>query len=284
MTKFCRITLSAMQVEGFVSHNIYGHSTPATFIGFTTAFALSMANELKKEVEVYEDKYKNSLLDLNSGIVSIFHFCEEYAKGSFGKTDLSGWKKKGSSFVSATIMDNPKLNEKVSILFQLDDQITDEDTFSQQLFEKCFNKALSKLRFGGGYIKDYSFSIVSDLKTLVKNTPVGFVMKKDLTTVDSIDSLLDEVTSEIGTGWKTATLLGYALVETPSIKDYSRLGKEHAFAEPLIGLVEFEYVNKKNYQNIFEVGWIVDFKEPTEKDHGVVFYETIETKTKKQGI
>lgn len=280
MTKYCLITLSAMQVEGFVTHNIYGHSTPGTFIGFTTAFALSMANELKKEVPMYADEYKNSLLDLNSGVVSIFHFCKEYQKSSYGKTDLASWKKKNGLLVSKTIMDNPKFNEKVSILFQLDDGIDDDSVFEEKLFEQAFNKSLSKMRFGGGYIKDYSFIIENDLKSLVKKISPGFIMKQSSVKVESIDSLLNEVTIGAEAGWKTATLLGYALVEKPSVKEYSRLGKKHAFAEPLIGLVEFKYLNKNNYQGIFEVGWVVDFMEPTETENGVVFYKTIEVQKK----
>jgi len=293
----CVINLQVMNVNGFVTATINGHSTPNTFIGFKTALIMNLEKKLNKN----DALLKHDSLAKNT--VQIFHKVEQVNSDMY-KTDASNYNKKKSGLVSKTIMDNKVLNEDISLIFEF---YIDPD--KKEEIESLINKEIQKMRFGGGFIKNSKAKLIIDgnldkdgnkidiMKEIARSVKKGFVMKecddkdhddKDHGNIKNIDDLLNSLNikklrfkkeNEKST-WKTATVLGYALLNKPENTDFSRFGHKHAFAEPLIGLVEFEffhkYIKEVTYENFFKVGWITLFEKVYSDNNGIIRYITDE--------
>lgn len=279
----CAINLSVLAAEGIVTPYVYGHSTPSTFIGFAKAFTL----ELESKLRTLGVEFDEPLLDLNeSGVVSLFHHYSEHQKYNYKKTLDEG-----------TILDQPKVDEDITLIFKLheiDEDYINENgekilEYAKKLFAKdglnqdsdpvnivkvLAIKILERMRFGGGYIKKSNFYICEnkDYNKMITWLKPGFFMKKG-EKYTSFDELLIS-TDRNEKGFNTVSLLGYALLEKPIVKDYSRFEKPHSFAEPLLGSVNFSVMYKNDLRSsddaIFKTGWITKFIDSADTNNGGV--------------
>lgn len=112
------------------------------------------------------------------------------------------------------------------------------------------NQFLHKARFSGGQIISHGTPVLYDeLDEAVDDMPAGFYVldRSDLmqdgtgnnpaqTFIDRLGTRFDR---ESGNTWLSAACVGYAMLTPYASRTGSREGYEHAFAEPLIGLVQY---------------------------------------------
>lgn len=266
----CAINIQAEKVEGLVTPYVYGHSGPGTFIGFATALGLNLEKKLR-QIDDSVDEGNPVLVE--EGVVSLFHFYQEHQK-------LCYIKKSDEN----TILDTPKVNEEITVVFKLNDiefeneevlneieQINNEYTKTNKevlFLRRIILNEVKKMRFGGGYIKNVKVGLFLDDENekMITSLKSGFIMQKGKIYENFEDLLsstdVNKETRNENAGWNTISLLGYALLQEPKVKEYSRFGLPHSFAEPLLGPIHFESLKKSNFKgkmssDIFEVGWIV---------------------------
>lgn len=238
---FLRVTLEASNCNAYITASIFGHSSPATAIGFVEAlsYKLGTFNDKKEITPLHFEK--------NLGVAVIYHYYEDNNNFSYRKSA----QKNGGSLPN-TLYDMPSSNQKISLIFSFE-----EDNISAE----GVLKAVQTLRYGGGKINAHTIEVVldEDAENVMKDIPPGFIMAEhkdgdNLTPNEAVKLLHKNKRKE--SGYVTMTLMGYLLKETPEVKPFSNFGKEHAFAEPLIGLTEFTVLRRKHYKDLItDFGW-----------------------------
>lgn len=134
------------------------------------------------------------------------------------------------------------------------------------------NRFLHKARFSGGHIISHGEpGQYDDLDEAIDDLPAGFFVmdRSDLMktgTSDNpaqtfIDRLGTRYESETGNTWLSAACLGYAMLTPYASREGAREGYEHAFAEPLVGLVQYRSSRQfdKDYETVlWKPEWVKD--------------------------
>lgn len=114
-------------------------------------------------------------------------------------------------------------------------------------------------RFAGGQIISIGkIAHYGDLWDVTEKMPNGFLVQdrqadllahQQATGLNRIEALVDllamRADGEAARSWMSAAVLGYALLEAPVKRAGAREGYAHAYAEPLVGLVQ--YVSKRQF-------------------------------------
>ena len=233
------VTLKVQKASAKNSYCVYGHPSPFAFIGF--AHALSVRAEVEQR----------------GGVLAVFHDVEMCAtENSFREFgfDLIRSAHRDSrnafSVKGKTHLDTPKANLEVSICFEI--QGSSYDGLKMRLSD-----AIATMRFAGGVIVSSSFKVVETADEAFR-MKAGFAMcaarieRGDQTV---FERMLNRISLEKGKkGWVKPSLVGFRLIEAPVIgRGGVRGGYSHAYADPIIGVVEFKSVRKATVRDMWRI-------------------------------
>lgn len=215
------VNFRASGINALNCYVVYGHPSPITFWGFAHALTLHLKVKLVDEavlpvVHYFSNREKNGS----------FHFQKATSKAASGET----------------VVDIPRADIETTIILKVK---TDEPIDKQAIKE-----SVRKMRFGGGVIHQDSIDIGLDnedevILNRVKKGSIMTQLKDEFIGDDYMDTFIEKISIQTGKkGWFSPTLLGYALVEEPVQRKNSRFNHPHAFAEPLIGIVEHKVFRK----------------------------------------
>lgn len=124
------------------------------------------------------------------------------------------------------------------------------------------NKLLG-MRFAGGDIEDVHVQLYEKMDDALHSIGSGYwvddvtdrLVQEDAT-IHPIEKLLLTTKED---SWVVPVNLGYVLFEKPKAREGARDGYQHVFAEHLMGLVQYTYINIKRNQitreNLWRYGW-----------------------------
>jgi CRISPR-associated protein Csy2 len=224
-----RITINVSGAGAKNASIVYGHPTPFTFIGFAHAFCLK--HQLRQ----------------STGVLAVFHWYQDRARHTYGPIAYNMLRSadrdsKEGGKNSGTQLDIPRADMRVSIIFGVDGDI-------KTIKKDDILNTVATMRFSGGVIQRASVGIEADMASAIHKCPSGFAMLPydfpDGCT-DPLGYLIDVVavrTKDQGSeGWITPCLRGFHLMEEPTARPGSRGGYAHAFADPLVGAVQFQSI------------------------------------------
>lgn len=245
---FIRIYLEASRIQARTSAYSYGGFSPSTPIGFAHAFCRNAGLEQKGGVMLVVHQYRNRGVTKQSG-----------------GFDFQMLRSSARDIAKRTQTDIPLCDATVSMIFECEDVGETAETISN------YEGIVDCMRFGGGVITPagtpgrptrevHTFNSMEDALKFIRP---GFVMVGRETVIDleaPIASLLNQLqgrdakgqVQEGSKGWLTPTLLGYRLLEPPRERLGARFGYQHAFADPLLGIVE--YISVRRRQEIISRG------------------------------
>ena len=235
------IEITASNINAFNCHMVYGYPSPFTFWGFAHNIALKLNGKLENERFLF-----------------INHFYEARVSGDNFNIAFNRFRsssREASSRPAQT--DDPRANINFSIIFE----IYNED----ELHIDDIQELLKSLRFAGGIIDTRKTKVYleNDEISIIKKIRKGYICKEvnlNLTNSDNhFLSIFDKLKIEKGksNGWNMPTLLAYGLIEEPRERDNVRFNYLHAFAEPLVGVVQFKGFKKygENISSLDKDGW-----------------------------
>ena len=224
---FVGISIVATNINAFNCHIVYGYPSPFTFWGFAHTIALKLNTTL-----------------VNEAVLPINHYYEPRICGDVYNVAFNKYRSANRETIGAAQTDDPRANIDFTVIFELDNEneISDDD----------IRNVVNKLKFAGGIIDRSKIEIYidDDEKNVIRRVKKGFITKEkkvDLSKSDNhFQSFFDElkIIKDVKDGWKIPSLLGYGLIEEPKKREKVRFNHLHAFAEPLVGIVKFEYFRK----------------------------------------
>jgi hypothetical protein len=140
---------------------------------------------------------------------------------------------------SETQLDLPSCDIRASILFQAE---SDSPAKLQALGDSI------PTRFAGGSVNwvESTSSTHNRLGEALSRIETGFAMTPGPTIVTPLtfEGFIEEITPTPGRdGWRTPSLIGYQLMETPQVREGVRVpGMKHAYADPLVGIVQWNSI------------------------------------------
>ena len=203
-------------------------------------FAHAMGRQLGKNVRV-------------NGTAYIHHHMDVLGQSFYGRLSLQQRRGAAFTFSNKPKKDYSSKNEHALSLQPVANAhlrlslIIDIDNLESMA---GVNRFLHKARFSGGHIISHGEpGQYDDLDEAIDDLPAGFFVmdRSDLMktgTSDNpaqtfIDRLGTRYESETGNTWLSAACLGYAMLTPYASREGAREGYEHAFAEPLVGLVQY---------------------------------------------
>lgn len=230
--------LPRIQIQGANAMQAPWLLSPAPIMAanmFAHALCLNQDVDVTSLLYLHHD---NQIEGLKNG--SEFHAAQRIGASSFGdqKRDYAG------ASMSLSTQPSASMHLTVSLFFQIDDDEVDLDEVT---------RFLHRGRFAGGAIIDHGTpELLSSENEVVNRAKSGFwlIMRQDLAhnyegKPDAYAAYLASTAkSEENNQWLAAACLGYALLTEPRPKANSRFDKPHAYAEPLIGAVQFVSVNQ----------------------------------------
>lgn len=233
------ISLDVQKASAKNAYCIYGNPSPFAFIGFSHALCLKAG------------------LTQRSGTLAIFHDIEFHAVHSkfnefvFDIPRSAQRDTKSTRGVKGkTQLDMPMSELSVSLCFQF--EASEYDGLNARLSE-----AISEMRFAGGVISDFSARVTESSDQAFK-TKAGFVMAA--ATIDAGDSdvfnrMIEKISIQRGKrGWYSPSLVGFRLIEDPQSKRHGARGcYDHAYADPVIGVVEFKSSKKATLGDLWSI-------------------------------
>lgn len=136
-----------------------------------------------------------------------------------------------------------------------------EHSVSQQ---DAITRVIESMRFAGGQIKRAHVTLFDDLDEALRSIGSGFwiddITKHAPKDKDPVQRMIEASQSE---PWVMPTNLGYALLTKPQDRSGARDGKPHAFAEHMIGMVQFTPIAKAKDRGIeasqmWKYGWVAN--------------------------
>jgi CRISPR-associated protein Csy2 len=233
------VTLSVQKASAKNAYCVYGHPSPFAFIGF--AHALCLKAQVKQK----------------GGVLAVFHDIEmhatpnafhEYGFDLVRSAQRDAKETKGGK--GRTQLDTPMANLEVSICFEI--QSANYDGLKTRLKD-----ILETMRFAGGVVAASEFRVAETADEAFR-IKAGFAMcaaTLERSAENVFRRLLDKISIQRGKkGWFTASLVGFRLIEDPA-EDRSgvRGGYPHAYADPMIGVVEFKSVRKATVRDMWTI-------------------------------
>lgn len=220
ITKWVRLSFTAAGVSA--KNCAYAHGVPPPSAAWGMACSLTL----------------QSGVGLASGVAFIVHdysdrgVTDEYGKLTYAMQRSAERDVSGVNGLSQ--IDLPRCDLSATLLFRISsDNARRLDAFASAL----------PVRFGGGRV-DWTtarimlFDQLSD--AMVRVAPGAAMIEHAMPDV-TIDGLISKLSRAAGSkGWFTASLLGYQLLETPVDRPGARSGLPHAYADPLLGVVEWK--------------------------------------------
>lgn len=184
------------------------------------------------------------------GVCLVMHYVEPLGEREYGAFEPSQRRgaaftfeksRNGSDYTKGTI--NLSLQPgvcahmRVSVVYELSRDLTS--------LPRAIEAFLATGRFAGGLITSYGKpDLHDDRDTLLECLPVGRVIvdRRDLmASGNPLENLVNAIGYRHKQEWLSATNIGYSAITDFGLRGGARDGHLHAFAEPLIGIVE--YVN-----------------------------------------
>lgn len=230
---FLSIRFSGININGMSSYCTYGHPSPMTFHMFAHALSSRMGTRLA------------------SGVLPIIHSfnlnCED---GAEDRKYLHQLRSTSRDSRGISQVDVPRANIKCTVIFAIEGG-------GEEINKSLVESKLLCMRFGGGTIHPDGIrvDISKTSSELLSRGKPGYVMnivKEDLTGDNGLKKLASHMLIRAGKrGWRSASLLGYSLLNINENVDVERLNPDeperpvaHAFAEPLIGMLEFVFIRR----------------------------------------
>lgn len=247
-----KIEVEVRKASAKNAYCVYGHPSPFAFIGF--AHALSLRTGIKQL----------------GGVLAVFHKCEPHATVALYQElcfDLLRSSQRDSRPTRGTKgksqVDVPMVDLHVSLCFEFTADTI--DGLGQKI-----EVALMDMRFAGGVIVSSRISL-SDTADEAFRFKAGFVMVEssiDPGGADVATRFSEKVCLEEGKpGWFSPSLLGFRMIETPAPDRVgARGGHPHAYADPLIGVVEFYAARKATIGDMWNIereGSLIRFRTPS---------------------
>lgn len=217
-------------------------------------FAHAMGRQLGKNVRV-------------NGIAYIHHHRDVLGESFYGRVSLQQRRGAAFTFSNKPRKDYSSKNEhalslqpvasahlRLSLIIDIDNM----ESISS------VNRFLHKARFSGGHIISHGKPRQYDeLDEAIDDMPAGFFVmdRRDLMKTGNgknpaqtfIDQLGTQYEKETGNTWLAAACVGYAMLTPYACREGAREGYEHAFAEPLVGLVQYrssrQLADDQNFDN-----------------------------------
>lgn len=203
-------------------------------------FAHAMGRKLGKNVRV-------------NGIAYIHHHSDVLGESFYGRVSLQQRRGAAFTFSNKPGKDYSSKNEHALSLQPVASAhlrlslIIDIDNLESW---SSVNRFLHRARLSGGHIISHGDPTQYDeLDEAIENAPAGFFVmdRSDLMKTGNdtnpaqtfIDQLGSKSDKETGNTWLAAACLGYAMLTPYASREGAREGYEHAFAEPLVGLVQY---------------------------------------------
>ena len=214
-------------------------------------FAHAMGRQIGRSVRV-------------NGVAYIHHDMDVLGESFYGRVSLQQRRGAAFSFSNKPKKDYSSKNEhalslqpvasahlRLSLIVDIDNLLSIDGV----------RRFLYRARFSGGQVISHGEPAQYDeLDEAIENMPAGyFVMdRNDLMQTGDGENPAEKLISQLGpkheTGstdtWLSAACVGYAMLTPYQIRIGAREGYEHAFAEPLVGLVQ--YRSSRNFDDDFE--------------------------------
>jgi CRISPR-associated protein Csy2 len=246
------ISLDVQKASGKNAYCVYGNPSPFAFIGFSHALCA------------------RSGLEQEGGVLAIFHNIEMHANESPFKEytfDMPRSAQRDSKETrnssGKTQIDMPMVDLSVSLCFQCTSEKYDG-------LKNLLEETINEMRFAGGVISKSSFRMSETSDKAFKFKP-GFVMSSALIEDgdgDIFTRTLQKISIQKGKqGWFSPSLVGFRLIEDPQLnRKGARGGHPHAYADPMIGVVQFKSARKANIDDLWSIeqkDGIYKFKTPS---------------------
>jgi len=237
------ITFKAKGINAINSYIVYGFPSPITFWGFAHTIAYRLNAKLH-----------------NESVLPITHYFRNRITKEAFHQQKSAERDGGTK--GQTIVDLPRADIETTMVFKL------EYTQNQEITQETIKNIMKNMRFAGGVILQNTIKIsinIDEKEVYGKIRKKGFIYKKmdiQLSKNNELDDFIKYLTIKKGekNGWKIATLLGYSPIEKPQIRENTRFGYKHQFAEPLIGIAKFSKFNKFE-TTLAKDGWVLETSE-----------------------
>ncbi len=158
--------------------------------------------------------------------------------------DHSSANKNKNGYSSLSLQPTLSAHLRVSVVIKFDD-LQDVD---------AVQKMLARAKFAGGTVISHGqIETQETLQAAFKRLPSGFVLRDKSSELEQpgesraavlVKKLAANPQIDAHPPWLSATTLGYATVTEFKHKGGAREGLEHAFAEPLTGLVQYVSIRK----------------------------------------
>lgn len=234
-----RVELDVRRASAKNAYCVYGHPSPFAFIGFAVALSLKCK------------------MTQRSGVLAVIHSCDFHASPpKYGQVcfDLQRSAQRDCrptrGVKGKSQFDTPMADLRVSLAFEF-------ETASMDGLGERIDDALLDMRFAGGVIANARFRTAETSDEAFRFS-AGFVMVEatvDTGTDDLIDRFNEKISIEKGKpGWYTPSLLGFRLIESPAdTRVGARGGHPHAYADPLIGIVQFFSARKATVDDMWRI-------------------------------
>jgi len=116
-------------------------------------------------------------------------------------------------------------------------------------------------RLAGGLIKRIRSIVKTDFDNVLNYINTGYLVKErsdlleNISSKDKIRTFIEKISRIDSKEWIVPFTLGYHLISEKSMKRSSRQSLEHAYAEPLIGLIEYISIHKLKEDDFEQSFW-----------------------------
>jgi hypothetical protein len=230
------VSLDVQGASALNAYCVYGHPSPFAFIGF--AHALSDRTGIRQ----------------TSGVLAVFHRFSMRGHAEFDQFhfDMPRSTERDVKASAQAQLDLPRSDLSVSVAFEFDPGELPIDAVHDRLLV-----VLDGMRFAGGMIHSIGSSdlrLSASAEEVLKMRP-GYVMRRSQVDIDPdapFRSFIDGLSIKRSKrGWRSPSLMGFRLLNAPFARDGARGGHPHAYADPLIGAVEFVSLREASLDDLW---------------------------------